>query len=80
MAAYAGRDVNKLKAKGGKKFKYMAEKEMLEIAAPFSPYRYVIRFPTWLEPCRAGLTVNRSLFMWYMWRWSEVDVSVMMKD
>ncbi|KAL1953260.1 hypothetical protein VTO42DRAFT_3348 [Malbranchea cinnamomea] len=56
MAAYMGRDVNKLKAKRGK-FKYMSEKEMLEIAAPFSPYR--------------------SLFMWYMWRWSEVDISVM---
>ena len=49
MAAYAGRDVNKLKAKGGKKFKYMAEKEMLEIAAPFSPYRYVICFLIWLS-------------------------------
>ena len=41
MAAFVGRDVNKLKAKGGK-WKYMSEKEMLEIAAPFSPYRYVI--------------------------------------
>ena len=79
MAAYAGRDVNKLKAKGGKKFKYMSEKEMLEIAAPFSPYRSVICFLSWLSG-GLGLMVNRSLFMWYMWRWSEVDVSVMMKD
>ncbi|KAI4148959.1 MAG: hypothetical protein LQ340_004853 [Diploschistes diacapsis] len=39
MAAFVGRDVNKLKAKGGGKWKYMNEKEMLEIAAPFAPYR-----------------------------------------
>ena len=39
MAALEGRDVSKLKAKGGGKFKYMPEKEMLEIAARFAPYR-----------------------------------------
>ncbi|OJD15079.1 hypothetical protein ACJ73_09012 [Blastomyces percursus] len=39
MAAFVGRDVSKLKAKGGGKFKYMSEKEMVEVAAPFSPYR-----------------------------------------
>ncbi|KAG5303929.1 DNA-3-methyladenine glycosylase [Histoplasma capsulatum G186AR] len=39
MAAFMGRDVSKLKAKGGGKFKYMSEKEMVDIAAPFSPYR-----------------------------------------
>ncbi|KAF2002715.1 DNA glycosylase [Amniculicola lignicola CBS 123094] len=38
MATYMGRDVSKLKAKGGK-WKYMTEKEMLDIAAKFSPYR-----------------------------------------
>jgi DNA-3-methyladenine glycosylase II len=38
MATYMGRDVSKLKAKGGK-WKYMSEKEMLDIAAKFSPYR-----------------------------------------
>lgn len=58
MAAFAGRDVSKLKAKGGgNKWKYMTEKEMLEMAAPFSPYR--------------------SLFMWYMWRVEETDISTM---
>lgn len=36
-----GRDVNKIKAKGGGKFKYMSEKEMLELAQKFAPYRYV---------------------------------------
>lgn len=56
MAAFVGRDVNKLKAKGGK-WKYMSGQEMEEIAAKFSPYR--------------------SLFMWYMWRVEETDVSTM---
>ncbi|EEA27965.1 3-methyladenine DNA glycosylase [Talaromyces marneffei ATCC 18224] len=56
-AAFVGRDVNKLKAKGGGKFKYMSESDMLELAEKFRPYR--------------------SLFMWYMWRVEEVDVTVM---
>ncbi|KAI1940867.1 3-methyladenine DNA glycosylase [Ophidiomyces ophidiicola] len=46
MAAFVGRDVAKLKAKGGK-FKYMAEKEMVEIAAPFSPYRSLFMWYMW---------------------------------
>jgi hypothetical protein len=33
--------VNKLKAKGGGKFKYMSESDMLELAERFRPYRYV---------------------------------------
>ena len=61
MAAFIGKDVKKLKAKGGK-WKYLSvgsvhdpcpvdanilqEKEMLDISAPFAPYR--------------------SVFMWYM--------------
>ncbi|KAK7744588.1 3-methyladenine DNA glycosylase [Cytospora paraplurivora] len=58
MAAFAGRDVGKLKAKGGgNKWKYMGEKEMAEMAAPFSPYR--------------------SVFMWYMWRVEETDISTL---
>ncbi|KAF2127360.1 HhH-GPD family base excision DNA repair protein [Dothidotthia symphoricarpi CBS 119687] len=56
MATYMGRDISKLKAKGGK-WKYMSEQEMLSIASTFSPYR--------------------SLFMWYMWRVVDVDVSGM---
>ncbi|KAI0595901.1 DNA glycosylase [Biscogniauxia sp. FL1348] len=56
MAAFEGRDVAKLKSKGGK-FKYMSEREMEEIAARFAPYR--------------------SLFMWYMWRVEETDVSTL---
>lgn len=56
MAAYMGRDVARLKAKGSKdKWKYMKEAEMIEIAESFRPYR--------------------SLFMWYMWRIEDVDVS-----
>lgn len=58
MAAFVGRDVAKLKAKGGSgKWKYMGEKEMEEIAERFRPYR--------------------SVFMWYMWRVEETDVSTM---
>ena len=40
MAAFMGRDVGKLKGKGGK-WKYMSEKEMEEIAEKFKPYRYI---------------------------------------
>jgi DNA-3-methyladenine glycosylase II len=57
MAAFVGRDVAKLKAKGGGKWKYMAEKEMEEISERFRPFR--------------------SVFMWYMWRVEETDVSTM---
>ncbi|CCF38718.1 HhH-GPD superfamily base excision DNA repair protein [Colletotrichum higginsianum] len=56
MAAFAGRDVAKLKAKGGK-WKYMSEKEMVEMASRFAPYR--------------------SVFMWYMWRVEETDISTL---
>ncbi len=38
MAAFVGRDVAKLKSKGGK-FKYMSEAEMKEISDRFKPYR-----------------------------------------
>ena len=44
MAALAGKDVKKLKAKGGGKWKYMLEKEMLEESAKFAPYRLVLPF------------------------------------
>lgn len=46
MAAYKGRDVGKLKAKGGK-WKYMSEKEMLEIAEPFRPWRSLFMWYMW---------------------------------
>lgn len=39
MAAMVGRDVNKLKNGKGGKWKYMAEKDMEEIAEKFKPYR-----------------------------------------
>ncbi|KAL2021790.1 hypothetical protein VTK56DRAFT_6564 [Thermocarpiscus australiensis] len=56
MAAFVGRDVAKLKAKGGK-WKYMSEKEMEEISDRFRPFR--------------------SVFMWYMWRVEETDISTL---
>jgi len=46
MAAFMGRDVSKLKAKGGK-WKYMSEKEMEEIAERFRPYRSVFMWLMW---------------------------------
>ncbi|KAF2142455.1 uncharacterized protein K452DRAFT_197772, partial [Aplosporella prunicola CBS 121167] len=58
MAAWLGRDVSKLKAKGGtNKWKYLSEREMLEHSAPYAPFR--------------------SLFMWYMWRVEDVDISAL---
>ena len=46
MAAFEGRDVAKLKAKGGK-WKYMGEREMSEIAEKFSPYRSLFMWYMW---------------------------------
>ncbi|KAJ6785661.1 hypothetical protein PWT90_06006 [Aphanocladium album] len=56
MAAFVGRDVAKLRNKGGK-WKYMSEQDMVALSDRFAPYR--------------------SLFMWYMWRVEETDVSTM---
>ncbi|KAF2967090.1 hypothetical protein GQX73_g6478 [Xylaria multiplex] len=56
MAAFVGRDIAKLKSKGGK-FKYMSEADMKDLSDQFKPYR--------------------SLFMWYMWRVEETDISTM---
>ena len=39
MAALMGKDVKKLKTKGGGKWKYLSEKEMLEQSEKFAPYR-----------------------------------------
>lgn len=39
MAALAGKNVGKLKASKGGKWKYMGEKEMEEMAEKFRPYR-----------------------------------------
>ncbi|OBT88872.1 hypothetical protein VE02_01907 [Pseudogymnoascus sp. 03VT05] len=47
MASLAGRDISKLKAKGGGKWKYMSEKDMLEMAEKFAPYRSVFMWYMW---------------------------------
>jgi DNA-3-methyladenine glycosylase II len=47
MAAYVGKDVKKLKAKGGGKWKYMSEKDMLETAEKFRPYRSLFMWYMW---------------------------------
>ena len=46
MAAYKGRDVAKLKNKGGK-WKYMSEKEMVEVAEAFRPWRSLFMWYMW---------------------------------
>lgn len=46
MAAFVGRDVAKLKNKGGK-WKYMSEKDMVELAEKFSPYRSLFMWYMW---------------------------------
>ncbi|KAH0563483.1 hypothetical protein GP486_001949 [Trichoglossum hirsutum] len=47
MATYVGKDVSKIKAKGGGKWKYMPEKDMLEISSKFSPYRSLFMWYMW---------------------------------
>jgi DNA-3-methyladenine glycosylase II len=47
MAAFYGKDVKKLKAKGGGKWKYMSEQEMLERSARFAPYRSLFMWLMW---------------------------------
>lgn len=46
MAAFVGRDVAKLKSKGGK-WKYMSEQDMLEISGKFAPYRSLFMWLMW---------------------------------
>ncbi len=72
MAAFMGKDVKKLKAKGGGKWKYMSEKDMLDLSQPFAPYRYLFD----LIKSRTPLRPSRSVFMWYMWRVEDVDTNV----
>lgn len=43
MAAFMGKDVKKLKAKGGGKWKYMSEQDMLRYSEKFAPYRLVAK-------------------------------------
>lgn len=46
MAAFVGRDVAKLKSKGGK-WKYMSEQDMLELSDKFAPYRSLFMWYMW---------------------------------
>ncbi|KYK60454.1 hypothetical protein DCS_01591 [Drechmeria coniospora] len=46
MAAFVGKDVAKLKSKGGK-WKYMSEQDMLELSAKFAPYRSLFMWLMW---------------------------------
>jgi DNA-3-methyladenine glycosylase II len=75
MAAYMGKDVSKLKAKGGGKWKYMSENDMLEHSSKFAPYRFVTARP--FEAFWIADSIPRSIFMWYMWRVEGVNVEAM---
>lgn len=44
-----GRNIKGIKAKGGGKWKYMTEQDMLSISAKFAPYRLVIEKPFLIE-------------------------------
>lgn len=46
LAAFVGKDVAKLKAKGGK-WKYMSEEEMVKISDKFEPYRGLFMWYMW---------------------------------
>ena len=62
MAAFVGRDVSRLKAKGGGKWKYMSEKEMVEVAEAFRPYRSLFMWYMWLVPLTIrGISITRLL-------------------
>jgi hypothetical protein len=51
---------------------------MLDLASKFSPYRCVhLRRTVDLCYRESKLTLSRSLFMWYMWRIEDVDISVL---
>lgn len=47
MAAFFGKDVKKLKAKGGGKWKYMSEQDMIEKSEPYAPYRSLFMWYMW---------------------------------
>ena len=47
MAAFMGKDVKKLKGKGGGKWKYMTEQDMLAQSEKFAPYRSVFMWYMW---------------------------------
>jgi len=47
MAAHFGSDVSKLKAKGGGKWKYMSEQDMLKNSEVYAPYRSLFMWYMW---------------------------------
>lgn len=47
MAFWFGKDVAKLKAKGGGKWKYMSEQDMIEKSEPYAPYRSLFMWYMW---------------------------------
>ncbi len=66
-----GKDVSKLKAKGGGKWKYMSEADMLKHSEKFAPYRFAANQLSW----NVVLILGRSVLMWYLWKVSDVNVA-----
>ena len=63
MAAFVGRDVAKLKNKGGK-WKYMSEKDMVELAEQFRPWRSLFMWYMWRVEVRSRLLLADSWSAW----------------
>ena len=77
LAAYLGKDVNRLKAKGGGKWKYLSEREMLDASAKFAPYRSVLYFIAFLPVLVPRTRVSSSSILpvcgSHFGMWSVVD-------
>jgi DNA-3-methyladenine glycosylase II len=58
----------------------MTEQEMLDMASKFKPYRCVYLYrKLFFTHTLTHLLAARSLFMWYMWRIADVDLTVLQK-
>jgi DNA-3-methyladenine glycosylase II len=58
----------------------MTEQEMLDMASKFKPYRCVYLYrELFFTHTLTHLLAARSLFMWYMWRIADVDLTVLQK-
>lgn len=86
MAAYMGRDVAKLKAKGGGKWKYMSEKDMLDISEKFRPYRSLFMWVSGVRCPPIIFEVDANMLnstcggsrMWMLLRWKITRIELEM--
>jgi len=69
MAAFAGKNVKTLKASGKGKWKYMNEKDMLELSEKFRPYRSVYTLPLGRKKgcgLTTGLLIHSAVLLVYV--------------